>query len=67
MPAIAAAKAGGTDSQGDGYNACEHPNIERGADGIWRCADCPETFSVDQIQDLLFGRQEPQFSAGEKA
>ncbi|MBZ5702113.1 MAG: hypothetical protein LAN84_09720 [Acidobacteriia bacterium] len=56
-----------SDSQGDGYKECEHPNIQRLADGIWRCADCPETFSMDEIQDLLFGREEPQCAAGEKA
>jgi len=50
-----------SDSQGDGYKACEHLTIQRGVDGAaWRCADCPETFSTDEIQELLFGRTEPQ-------
>ena len=55
-----------SDSQADGYKACEHAEIECLADGVWRCAECPETFSLDEIQELLFGRAEPQFSAGEK-
>ena len=55
-----------SDSQGDGYKACEHAEIERGADGVWRCAECPETFSGDEIQELLYGSSELQSPAGEK-